>query len=295
MELREARQHFAGLLERGEQTIGADGELTNKLLTPILNSENARSPGLNAVGCGDEVKMMTILKAFSIDGQDQGREGHIRFSLGVEGDFHRMAVDAFKHRDGGFTLISVDSMQNHMGAYEMGALRKRYPDIIKGTMHIPTQNLVHSEGCRIFSVLMLNAMHDYEPYFQHLHRQIHNAARGRPAPYLADPRWEQQGGSHLPKDEGAAFSVLPGKFFKHMQVKKPNKGITTTALDDAEKMNPALKVQPVNKKGQTLRQRFESLNPSRRPEEFSRADRTSSVDNKRLVLIDRALAYHDSH
>jgi hypothetical protein len=62
-------------------------------------------------------------------------------------------------------------------------------------------------------------------------------------------------------------------------------------LDIAEAQNPALIHQPVNKKGQTLRQRVESANPDKALEHFSRAERTSSLDKKRLVLIDRALEH----
>jgi hypothetical protein len=89
------------------------------------------------------------------------------------------------------------------------------------------------------------------------------------------------------------FGLLPGKFFKHLQVMKPKPGETRTLLDEAEKLNPALKDQPVNKKGQTLRERFASQNPAVPPESFSRADRTASLDRKRLVLIDRAIAHYE--
>jgi hypothetical protein len=220
-------------------------------------------------------------------------EGHIRFHLGVDLDSHRMAVDAFKHRDGGFTLISVDSTLNHMFAFDLARLQEQHSDFIKGTMYFPTHNQVHNEGCRIFAVHTLNAMHDYQPYFLNLHREIYAASRGRPASQLASPRWESWDGTHVLENELDNFSFLPAKFFKHMQVKTPKQGETRTLLDEAEEMNHALKEQPVNKKGQTLRQRYESLNPSKRPEEFSRADRTSSVDMKRLVLFDRAIAYYE--
>jgi hypothetical protein len=42
-----------------------------------------------------------------------------------------------------------------------------------------------------------------------------------------------------------------------------------------------------------LRERFAAQNPEKAPEEFSRADRTASLDRKRLVLIDRAIAHYE--
>ncbi|HLP40766.1 MAG TPA: YopJ family acetyltransferase [Fibrobacteria bacterium] len=284
-ELRTAKGYFATKLERSKQTEIKDREKTNDLITPILNSENARNPGLNAVACTDKNEMMTVLRDAS--NLTQGQEGHIRFLFG---DVHKLAVDAFKHRDGGFTLISVDSLPHRQIGTEFGTLQKMNPDLIKGNLHLPTFNQVHNEGCHIFAVHTLNALHDYQPYIQNLHKQIHDAAKGWPAPNLTDPRWEKSEDTYIREPKEGALGVLPGKFFKHIQVQKPLE--KRTVLDTAEEMNPAFKDQPVNKKGQTLRQRFESLNPSKRPEEFSRFDRTSSVDKKRLVLIDRAIAYY---
>lgn len=166
--------------------------------------------------------------------------------------------------------------------------------IIKGTIAIPTPNQAHEEGCRIHAVNNLNALHDFQAYVQGLHRQLYDKRMGRPAPSLAGPEWKQtSGNTHILADEKNAFKVLDGKLFKHMQVQTPKAGETRTLLDEAEDRNPALKTQLLNKKGQTLREWFASRNPGKTPEEFSRADRTSSVDRKRLVLLDRAIAYYE--
>jgi hypothetical protein len=159
---------------------------------------------------------------------------------------------------------------------------------------VSSPNLVHNEGCRIFAVHFLNAMHDYQPHIQSLHRQIYDRGRGRPVSGLSGPEWMDEGGRNTLSvwNKYDAFSLLPAKFFKHMQVMKSKPGPPRTPFDEAEERNPALKDQHVNKKGQTLRQRFAGL-AKKPPEEFSRADRTSSLDAKRVVLIDRAIAHYE--
>jgi hypothetical protein len=89
-----------------------------------------------------------------------------------------------------------------------------------------------------------------------------------------------------------AFGVLAGKFFKHMQVLKPKPGETGDLLDAAEARNPALKTEAQNKKEQSLRARIEGRNAEKAIADFERFDRTSSVDGKRLVLLDRAIGYY---
>jgi hypothetical protein len=296
-DLRKARAHFAGLLAKGVQTKNAvfdsDGSRTHKLIKPILNSENARHPGLNAAGFTNADKMVDFLRTFASPIRE-GQEGHIRCHVGFCMDEHRVAIDAFKHREGGFTLIAVDSGRDPIVELQLPGLGRDYPDLIKGSLIIPTPNQVHNEGCRVFTVHTLNAMHDYQPYMRDLHRQIYDRGRGRPAPGLAGPEWKPEGGNTLRlADLMDAFKVLPGKFFKHMQVMKPKPGKAGTVLDVAERHNPALKGEPVNKQGQTLRERFAAQNPGKAPEEFSRADRTASLDRKRLVLIDRAIAHYE--
>lgn len=292
-DLREARAYFANLRGKGEQTSGSDGERTQQLINPILNSENARQPGLNAIGCDHEDKMAEVLRSLSAtDGG--GQEGHIRFHVGVWADSHRVAVDAYRHREGTFTLVAVDSLQEPIVARKLADLEAKHSDILKGTLLISTPNQAHGEGCRIFGVHTLNALHDFQPYVQGLHRQLHDRSQGRPAPRLSGPEWKRMGGNTLVLgDEKDAFGLLPGKFFKHIQVPKPKPGETRTLLDEAEARNPALKDQALNKKGQTLRERFASRNPGKTPEEFSRADRTASLDQKRLILIDRAIAHYE--
>ena len=293
-DLREARAYFGGLRDKGGQTAAGDGERTNKLINPILNAENARHPGLNAIGCGHEDKMAEVLRSLSAaDGG--GQEGHIRFHVGVWADFHRVAVDAYRHREGGFTLVAVDSLDEPIVARKLAELESKHPDIIKGTAVIPTPNQVHGEGCRIFGVHALNALYDFQPYVQGLHRQIRDKAQGLPAPRLSGPEWKRiSGNTQVLADEKDAFGVLPGKFFKHIQVPKRKPGETRDLLDEAEARNPALTDQALNKKGQTLRDRFASRNPGKAPEDFSRADRTSSLDQKRLILIDRAIAHYEA-
>jgi hypothetical protein len=90
-----------------------------------------------------------------------------------------------------------------------------------------------------------------------------------------------------------AFQVLPGNFFKHIQVLKLKAGEAYTVLDVAECPNPALKDQSLNKENQTLRQRFARENTKKDPEAFSRAERTASMDRKRVDLIDRAIAHYE--
>ena len=147
-----------------------------------------------------------------------GQEGHARFHLGIDGDGHRIAVDAFKHQGGGFTLAAVDALNIDMTAKAVARLEKKNSDLIKGSLLFLTPN----------------------------------------------------------------------------QIPKPKK--EPSLLDMAEAVNPDLKTQALNKRGQTLRQRFASLNPAIDPEnaaeEFSRADRTLSLDKKRLLLIDRAIMHY---
>jgi hypothetical protein len=296
-DLRKARAHFAEIRAKGKQTnnemFDNDGNRTNQLIPPILNAENARSPGLNAVGFASEEKMVEFLRAFSTPIRD-GQEGHIRCHVGFGKDTHRAAIDAFKHKEGGFTLVVVDSgMARNMKEY-VKALERNHSDLIKGILYIPTPNQVHIEGCRIFAVHSLNALHDYQPYIRDLHRRIYDRGRGRPAPQLEGPEWKPAGGNHLGLESVMeAFTVLPLKFFKHMQVMRPKPGQPVSQLGLAEKRNPALTTEPVNKKGQTLQERIASQNPRRALDQFSRADRTASIDNKRLVLIDRAIAHYE--
>lgn len=293
MELRKARNHFAGLRANGEQTGQSDIARTRKLVPSLLNCENARNPGLNAVGCSRVDEMAAHLRKFAESG-GPGQQGHIRFHVGVRNDGHRVAVDAYRHREGGFTLVAVDSVRVEETITELNALGKKNPHLIMGTMILPSPNQVHEEGCHIFALNTLNAMHDYQPHMQGLHQQLHDTAKGRAVPQLSGPGWTRsEGNTHLLMDDFALFGMLPAKFFKHIQVLRPYHGTTHTRLDVAEYYNPALKNQAVNKKGQTLRERFESLNPDKPSAEFSRADRTASVDQKRLVMIDRAIAHYE--
>ena len=295
-DLREAKIHFANLVREGMQTEYGDSAVSSKLIPSILHSENARTPGLNAVACSSEMEMGKALQKLSQAG-GRGKEGHVRFHLGTSGDTHRIAVDAFRHGKGGFTLVVVDSLRDvHIPAHKMVLLYQKYPNLIKGAAVIPTTNLVHDEGCRIYAIHHLNALHDYQPYVQSLHRQIYDNRRGRPARPLSGPGWTQafpKENIHIIDDEKDAFGVLPGKFFKHMQVMKPGPGGTRTLLDDAEERNPALINQALNRYGQTLRQRFASQNPGIPHERFTRADRTLSLDKKRMALIDRAIEHYE--
>jgi hypothetical protein len=98
--------------------------------------------------------------------------------------------------------------------------------------------------------------------------------------------------THFLEDDKDAFGVLPGKFFKHLQVLRPFLD-EPSLLDEAEARNPALKDQKLNKKGQTLRERYASLNTQVPPAPHSRSDRTSSLDEKRVVLLKRAIAHYE--
>jgi hypothetical protein len=109
-ELRAAKIHFSDLIRNESQTKTIDSEVSRKLINPILRSENARTPGLNAVACSNEEELGKALRKLSRAG-GPGQEGHVRFHLGVENDTHRVAVDAFRHRDGGFTLVAVESLR----------------------------------------------------------------------------------------------------------------------------------------------------------------------------------------
>ena len=292
-ELDEARKHFTVLRTQGTQTHLTDGMVTNGLIIPILRSENAHHPGLNAIGCSHADQMAITLQGMLHMGGDD-KEGHVRFHLGINQDSHRIAVDAFRHREGGFTLVAVDSAKDKNTIRELAKLKKKNPDLIRGSMVLPTFNQVHLEGCRIFAMHALNALHGFQPYVQDLHRQLYDHGRGRPAPLLSGSRWlRMYGGTHVLANQNHAFGLLPGKFFKHMQVRRPEPGEKRTLLDEAEARNPALKSEPVNKRKQTLRQRFESQIPEKAFENFSRADRTASLDNKRLMLIDRALGHYE--
>ncbi|HLP41098.1 MAG TPA: YopJ family acetyltransferase [Fibrobacteria bacterium] len=291
-ELREAKTYFAKVMREGRQTVASDSEVSRKVITPILHSENARTPGLNAVACGNEEELGKVLRKLSSE-SGPGKEGHVRFHLGVCDDIHRVAVDAFRHSDGGFTLVVVDSMR--LPTFTTDALKQlslRHPDLIKGTIVIPTPNLVHDEGCRIFAVQHLSALHDYQPYVQDLHREIHDKGRGLPAPRLSGTEWykEKRGNAYVLANELDAFGVLPGKFFKHMQ---PGRIGPSRLFNLAEDRNPALKDQPVNKKGQILRQRFASQKPGTNFENFARVDKTLTLDKKRVALIDRAIEQYE--
>jgi hypothetical protein len=168
--------------------------------------------------------MAAVLKVLSNAG-GPGREGHVRFHLGIADDAHRIAVDAFRHREGGFTLVAVDSTFSSIIARRMGSLESKHPEVIKGSLVIPTPNQAHGEGCRIFGVHILNSFHDYQPHMQGLHRQLYEKGKGRPAPLLSGPQWKQtSGNTHFLENEKDSFGVLPGKFFKHMQVRKPRPG-----------------------------------------------------------------------
>lgn len=287
-ELKDARNYYAGLLTQGKQTSSNDIPRASGLVRPILHAENARNPGLNAVVCENErVLESTLRKLGSLNG---GQEGHIRIHFGSTSR-HRIAVDAFKHREGGFTLIAVDSEPNGQLAHQLTRMQVKNPDILKATVTIPAPNQIHMEGCHIFTINTLNALHDHQPYIQTLHQQAYDEAMGRTAPQLAGSPWFRVfQNNHTVLDPADAFNLLPAKFFKHIQVRRPHDN-GPNMLDIAEKQNPALIHQPVNKKGQTLRQRVESANPDKALEHFSRAERTSSLDKKRLVLIDRALEH----
>jgi hypothetical protein len=291
-ELREAKTYFAKVMREGRQTVKSDSAVSRKLINPILRSENARTPGLNAMACRNEEELGKALRKLSSE-SGPGEEGHVRFHLGVPKDIHRVAVDAFRHRDGGFTLVAVDSMRVPTFTTEsINQLSLRHPDIIKGAIVIPTQNLMHEEGCVIFAVHHLNALHDYQPYVQDLHREIYDKGRGLPAPRFSGSEWYKAriGNTYVLANEFEAFGVLPGKFFKHMQ---PGRIGPRRLFDVAEDRNPALKDQPVNKKGQTLRQRFASQNPGTDFENFSRVDKTLTLDKKRVALIDRAIERYE--
>jgi hypothetical protein len=291
-ELHGFRNYFAGFQRRGEQTHKEAKPITDRLALPILRSENARTPGLNAIDCPNTDKMVAVLRYLSK--KDGNQEGHVRFHLGLGNNAHRIAVDAFRHREGGFTLVAVDSMGDPDKGKEIATIQKSHPDLIKGALTIPTPNQLHIEGCHIFGIHNLNALHDFQPYVQGLHRQLYDAGRGKPTSLLSDPRhFVSEGNAHYIKFVENSFIMLPGKFFKHMQVMKPEPG-KGTVLDLAENQNPSLNTHPLNKQGQTLRQRFASQNPDKATEEFSRADRTASLDKKRLVLIDRAIGHYMS-
>jgi hypothetical protein len=293
--LRSLRTRFDRMRANGEPTAAIDGDWMNLAITPILRSENARHPGLNAIAVPNTSRMLDILSTIRSD--KFGEEGHVRFHLGFQSNSHQMAVDAFKHRQDGFTLILVDSL-NDLGLPNELKMQRSWTDgLIKGVMHIPTLNQVQLINSPIFAIHALNGIHDYQPYFQSLHRKLYDKEwLGLRVPELEEPRFKQQDEVYKLQDTSDAFGLLPGKFFKHMQVQPPytvaGTGERRTALDDAEDKNPALLSEPVNKKGQTLRDRFESLNPTVPSEDYSPDDRTSSIDDKRIMYLDRAIAHY---
>jgi hypothetical protein len=254
----------------------------------MLNAMNARSPGLDAIGCAHEDQMVAALRKLS----GSGPEGHVRFHLGMVVNIHSLAVDAYRHADGRFTLVAVDSISKEMTNSKLADVARKHPDLVKGAMVIPTPNQAHTEGCRVFAH-SLESMRDYQPYFRDLHKGIAARAEGKPVPPPASAAWKEVDKNVLAlKDPLDAFGVLDGKFFKHMQVPKPKAGESGSLLDAAEARNPDLKTAVQNKQGDTLRTRVESQNPGKTLEEFERFDRTASADQKRLVLLDRTIDHY---
>ena len=293
-ELDAAKTHFGKLIEDGKQALKADSAISGKQILPILQAENARTPGLNAVSCRSVKEMETALQEWSKPGA-KGLEGHVRFHLGLDKDRHRIALDAYRHPEGGFTLIAVESTKySHFAADELTPLIKKNPDLIRGAAIIPTRNLAHEEGCRIFALHHLSALHDERSQIKLLHRQIYSSGKGRSVPQLSDSKWKQkQGNIFVLQSALDAFGLLPGKFFKHMQVKRLSFGKKPSLLQEAEARNPRLKDQPLNKQRQTLRKRFENQVPGTAPENFSDRERNLSLDKKRVVYLNRAIAHYE--
>ena len=288
-DLKSARRRFGGLVAERKQTGDAENHLFLGCVKPMLNGMNARSPGLDAIGCTHEDQMVAALRRLS----GNGPEGHVRFHLGMVANIHSLAVDAYRHADGRFTLVAVDSISKEMANSKMADVARKHPDLVRGAMVIPTPNQAHTEGCRIFAAHSLEAMRDYQPYIRDLHKGIAARAEGKPVPPPAPDAWKEVDKNVLAlKDPLDAFGVLAGKFFKHIQVLKPPAGRTTTLLDEAEARNPDLKTAALNKQGETLRARVGNQNPEKALEEFERFDRTSSTDRKRLVLLDRAIEHY---
>ena len=272
-DLKSNRKHFADLIDDRKQTDQPEKPLTARSIKPILNAENARNPGLNAIRCKDEDELVRILKALPDGGKG---EGHIRFHLGIVMGVHSVAVDAFRHADGRFSLVAIDSMAKDMTRSKMRKITEAHPDTFHGAIVLPTLNQTHIEGCPIFAVNNLLGMHEFEPYVKELHKGL-----------MPPIKWKNHGNSVLaPEDPKDTFKVLPAKFFKHIQ--------GGSRLVTAEERNPAFKTETVNKKDETLRARFQNRNPELEMEAFGNFDRTSSLDKKRLVYLDRAIVHYSA-
>jgi hypothetical protein len=277
-----ARDHFAGLLKERRPTTGSDSLITTRLLKPILNTENARNPGLNAMVCGNEDEMLNALRVLPRDGK---QEGHVRFHLSLVAGIHSVAVDAYRHGDGGFTLLAVDSISKDAVNAKFKKLTDSNPGFIHGSMVLPSHTQVHEEGCRIFATHALLGLNDYAPYAKRLHEGLRADTPGGPPRALPDIPWNSLSPNCVvPQDPKDTFKLLPPKFFKHIQGR--------SLLSSAEERNPALATQAVNKDGKTLRERFAGLSPEKTLDQYDNFDRTRSLNEKRVVYLERTATYY---
>lgn len=275
-------------------------------LVPLLMaSENARNPGLNLVA----LHMDTAETSFDDDDEDElppmvnsHNFGKFiesappgRYRAVVNDGPHTRAADIRKDSQG-TTVIVVDPSRKEKDENEYDG----YADNISSEAgqhakcaFIPVDLQKSAFGCRIFSMSLALKMHAREADFTALHDALRTGSD--PGPLVSRSKTTEELGALLVLD-GAP--LIDASMMKHSHARSSVRRYLSEHPDQAE--------PPVNKKQETLEARTNRHlverhvlnrvdNDSSAPAQpFKTAKLSTSIEHKRVSLLNRAVAYLDS-
>lgn len=296
----QVKAHFQALQQGNWSPGPMDGKYEIAMLPAIVAAENARTPNLNLTLLSPNEDFASWLKA--------KRPANARVIFPMPGnEAHYVAADV--RRNGGKTSVIVieplslkdatqdlqDSTRQKYERQSLPLLKKTLKsDVTLSVLAVDTQK--STNDCGIFALSAASKLADNAPMLDALHEQNLGkkpikTALGQDAELLAG-----KGKVRVLDGKG----VLPPAFVKHSQ--------SRTTLKDWLKANPAAHgYASVNKAEQSLMERFDSHVTTRYdkpvhtrfmqdnlPEmevQIKNLTFSASIEKKRLVYLDRAIAY----
>lgn len=275
-----------------------DGDFDNAMLPTVIAAENARTPTLQLVSLSDPSR----LKAWLDDEQFPPEGKRALLPLPLPGGLVHIVVADARRNENRTSLFIIDPLTPNAGRAEafgdvlLPALRASISgDTTLTMLMLGTQKA--RVGCRIFALSAASKLAAQKEKFDALHEQnvsgqpLTTSQGGDARKWAGDERIRLVGGEGI---------VTPA-FMKHSQSR-------STLRNWADANPPGDADAVVNRQGQTLLSRYEAnvteryrrvdihalgrSNPDPLPRDWTDLLRSStSIERKRLVYIDRAIAY----
>jgi YopJ family protease len=237
----------------------------NEALPSIVGAENERNLGLNL----HIVKTCDELNQLITASQADRMRVIMHQPTDIPYNNHIVAVDIKKQAQKS-SLIVLDSMGSGKESKNAAEIFNKELAVSSTVLYITTNQEMAWTGCHIFAVSFALKMQDHRQLFDRIHDDQLNRVDAERVTAINGPG--------LTKD-----LVLPPSFYKHAQ----------SSRTIGECIKPNRKAPVVNKKGQTLLERYEAhkryIGDAAGE---SHVVHSISLEEKRLVFLRRAIQYH---